>query len=149
LSGILEGDSSDADPEEELNNIYTKVLENSISAHLEHGEKDKAYEVLREALGAIVTLFSPLPTLSLAQLLKMREQNVGAMLGGLYSILDIPQGSSRPVRLHHPSLRGFLLNSQRCRDVHFWVDEKKAHEALANHCMPLMSENLRSRPFIL
>lgn len=143
LSDLLESDSSDADPEEELNNIYSKVLENSISARLKQREKDKAYEMLKEALGTIVTLFSPLSASSLARLLHMPEQNVCAILGGLYSILDIPQGSSRPVRLHHPSLRDFLLNSQRCRDVHFWIDEKKAHEALANHCMRLMSKNLQ------
>ena len=143
LSNVLNGDSSDAEPKEELNNIYTKVLENSINAYLTQPEKDKFYGMLRGALGAIVTLFSPLPASSLAQLLHMPEQNVRAILEGLHSILDIPRGSSRPVRLHHPSLRDFLLNSQRCRDVHFWVDEKKAHEALANHCMRLMSKNLQ------
>jgi len=143
LSDILEDDSSNTEPEEELNNIYTKVLENSISSRLKQREKDKAYKILREALGAIVILFSPLPAPSLARMLHMPEQNVGAMLGGLHSILDIPKDPTRPVRLHHPSLRDFLLNSQRCYDRHFWVDEKKAHKALANHCMRLMSKKLQ------
>ena len=143
LLDILENDSSDTEPEEELNNIYTKVLENLISSHLKQREKEKAYEMLREALGAIVTLFSPLPAPSLARILHVPEQNVGAMLGGLHSILDIPKDPTRPVRLHHPSLRDFLLNSQRCGDRHFWVNEKKAHEALANHCIRLMSNKLQ------
>ena len=143
LSDILKNDSSDIEPEEELNEIYIKVLENLISSHLKQREKDKAYEILREVLRAIVTLFSPLPAPSLARMLHMPEQNVGAMLGGLHSILDIPKDPTQPVRLHHPSLRDFLLNSQRCGNRHFWVNEKKAHKALANHCMRLMSKKLQ------
>ncbi|KAI9775502.1 MAG: hypothetical protein M1839_001043 [Geoglossum umbratile] len=143
LSDILEGDSSDIEPEEELNIIYTKVLDNSISAHLKQREKDKAYAISREALGAIVILFSPLPAHSLARLLYMPKQKVGAMLGGLHSILDIPKDPTQPVRLHHPSLRDFLLDKQRCRDERFRVDKKKAHEALAKSCLRLMSKSLK------
>ena len=143
LLDILKNDSSNTKPEEELNNIYTKVLKNSISSRLKQREKDKAYAMLKEALGAIITLFSPLSTPSLARMLHMPEQNVGAMLGGLHSILDIPKDPTRPIRLHHPSLRDFLLNSQRYSDRHFWVDKKKAHEALANHCIRLMSKKLQ------
>ncbi|KAH0548099.1 hypothetical protein GP486_008168, partial [Trichoglossum hirsutum] len=145
LLDILEGDSSDIEPEEELNIIYTKVLDNSTSARLEQHEKDKAYAILREALGAVVILFSPLPCHSLARLLNIPEQKVGAMLGGLHSILDIPKDPTRSVRLHHPSLRDFLLNPQRCRDPHFWVDEKNTHEAFADHCIQLMSQKLNKK----
>jgi len=143
LSDILQGDSSDTEPEEELNNIYTKVLENSISSRLKQREKDEVCAILREALGAIITLYSPLPAPSLAQLLHRPEQNICGVLGSLHSILDVSPNSNQPVRLHHPSLRDFLLSSQRCQDVRFWVDEKKAHEALANHCIRLMSEKLQ------
>jgi nucleoside phosphorylase len=143
LSDILWSGSSDIEPEGKLNNIYTKVLENSISPRLKQHEKDKAYAMLREALGAIVILFSPLPAPSLSQLLDIPDQNVGVLLGGLHSILDIPKNPIQPVRLHHPSLRDFLLSSQRCSNVHFWVDEMKTHEALANHCMQLMSQKLQ------
>ena len=143
LSDVLEDDSSDADPEEELNNIYTKVLENSVSARLKQREKDKAYEMLKEALGTIVILFSPLSASSLARLLYIPEQNIYAILEDLHSILDIPQDPSQSIRLYHSSFRDFLLDSQRCRDVHFWIDEKKTHEALATHCMRLMSDMLR------
>lgn len=140
---ILKGDGSDIKPEEELNNIYTKVLNNSISAHLKQRKKDKAYKILREALGAIITLFLPLPAPSLAQMLHMHKQKVGGILGGLHSILDIPKNPAVPVRLHHPSLRDFLLSSQRCRNMHFWIDEKKAHKALVNYCIQLMSQKLQ------
>ncbi|KAI9861749.1 MAG: hypothetical protein M1813_005098 [Trichoglossum hirsutum] len=145
LSDILKGDSFEVEPEVKLNIIYTKVLDNSIIAHLKQHEKDKAYAILREALGAIVILFSPLPTYSLAQLLYMSKQKVGAILEGLHSILDIPKDLTQPVRLHHPSLRDFLLNPHRCRNPHFRVDEKNVHGALANHCIQLMSWKLNKK----
>lgn len=143
LSDILEGESSNTEPEDELNNIYTKVLENSINPRLWPREKDKAYKLVRTALGAIVVLFSPLPARSVARLLHLPENNIVARLGGVHSILDIPRESSQPVRLHHPSLRNFLLNSQRCRDVRFWVDEKKIHEDLAKSCLQVMFSCLK------
>jgi hypothetical protein len=87
--------------------------------------------MLREALRAIVILFSPLPAHS--------------MLGGLHSILDIPKDPTRPVRLHHPSLRDFLLSPQKCCNRRFCVDEKNAHEVLANHCIQLMSQKLNEK----
>ncbi|KAI9856661.1 MAG: hypothetical protein M1813_008808 [Trichoglossum hirsutum] len=145
LSNVLKGDSSNIEPEEELNNIYTKVLDNSIGARLDQREKDKAYKMSREALGSIVTLFSPLTAYSLAQMLRIPEDNVRATLGGLHSILDIPKDPTRPIRLHHPSLRDFLLSPQRCRNPHFRVDEKNAHEALANHCIQLMSQKFNKK----
>jgi AAA ATPase domain len=143
LLDILEGDSSAAEPEEELNNIYIKVLENSVNPRLKPQEKERFFKMLREALGAIILLISPLPAISLARLLRKPEDKVGIVLGHLRSILHIAKDPSRPVRLHHPSLRDFLLSPQRCRNPLFWVDEKKANEALANHCIQLMSEELK------
>ena len=143
LSDILDSDNSVSEPEEELNKIYTKVLENSISPRLRPQEKEIFCNLLRDALGVIVLLFSPLAVHSLAAFLHTPKQKVDAILRHLHSILDIPKDSRRPVRLLHPSLRDFLLDPQRCRDLHFWVDEKKAQGAVANHCIQLMSEKLK------
>ena len=145
LLGILEGDSSNIGPEDALNNIYTKVLENAVGGHLKQREKRNACKILREVLGSIVTLSSPLSAHSLTQILGMPEHSVGTMLGNLHSILDIPQDPTRPIRLHHPSLRDFLLNPQRCRDPNFWVDEINTNEALANRCIQLMSQKLNKK----
>jgi len=139
LSDILQGDSSETEPEEELNKIYTKVLENSVGARLKQREKDKAYELLRKILGAIVALYSPLSAPSLAKLLRIPEQKVRGVLGGLHAILDIPKVDPYPLRLHHPSFRDFLLDRKRCEDPNFWVNEKQAHQVLADSCIRLMS----------
>lgn len=146
LSNILKGDTSK--PEEELDKIYIQILESNVGS-LSPCEKDKVYEMLRETLGAIITLFSQLPALSIARLLDMQEKNVRNVLGGLHSILDIPKSGTQPVRLHHPSLRDFLLSSERCSNKNFWILEKVAHKALADHCIQLMSQKLGRNIFCL
>jgi hypothetical protein len=143
LLDILEDDNSATEPEEELNNIYIKVLENSVNPRLKPQEKDRLFRTLRETLGVIILLFSPLSATSLARLLRNPEEKVRTLLDRLHSILYIPKDPSLPVRLHHPSFRDFLLNRQRCHDLLIWVDERKAHEALANRCIQLMSEELK------
>ncbi len=143
LSDILEGDSSATKPEDELNKIYITVLEKSISPRLREQERTRSYTILRETLGIIVLLFSPLSAPSLAMLLHTSKEKFDAWLKHLHSILDIPKNPSRLVRLHHPSLRDFLLDPQKCRDAQFRVNEKITHGILANYCIQLMCENLK------
>jgi len=101
------------------------------------------YDALKTILGTIVVLYSPLSLLSLASLLRTPAHEAGQTLDGLHSILDLPKDQSRPIRLHHPSFRDFLLDENRCHDSRFLVDEKKAHESLADFCIQLMSKGLR------
>jgi hypothetical protein len=143
LSRVLQGDAAPKTPEQRLDEIYTTVLTSSISHRYDDTEKERLYEILRATLGAIAILFSPLSVVSLAQLLRIAQDDVDDRLHDLHSILDIPQDRARSIRLHHPSFRDFLLNKDRCGHPHFYVDAKKAHEALADHCMQLMSDKLK------
>jgi hypothetical protein len=60
LSIILEGKTFTLAPEQDLNNVYTTVLKNSIhEKHLEKKKKDR-YSVLKRVLGTVVLLYSPL-----------------------------------------------------------------------------------------
>ena len=95
--------------------------------------------MLRHVLGSIVILFSPLSADSLSRLLCTQKQEIDQTLQDLHTILDIPEDRTRPLRLHHPSLRDFLLKKSRCGDPNFWVDEKQAHRTLAESCVRLMS----------
>jgi hypothetical protein len=62
-------------------------------------------------------------------------------LNDLHAILDIANDPTRPVRLHHPSFRDFLLNQKRSEA--FWVEEHEAHQTLATQCIQIMSKSLR------
>jgi hypothetical protein len=143
LDMMLQDDTSTIAPEKHLNEIYITVLENSVYQDYTEQEKEDANKTLREILGSIVLLSSPLSADSLARLLHKPKQDVDQTLEDLHAILDIPQDRARPLRLHHPSFRDFLLNKDRCGDSHFWVDEKQTHWALANNCIQLMSTSLK------
>jgi hypothetical protein len=61
-----------------------------------------------------VVLLSPLSASSLSRLLRLPKEEVDQTFGDLYAILDIPNDQTYPICLHHPSLRDFLLNKDRC-----------------------------------
>ncbi|CAN9385388.1 unnamed protein product [Alternaria alternata] len=137
LETILRNDGkAAAAPEKHLNEIYTTVLENSIQEYTDE-EKEEQCRAIRYILGSIVALFSPLSAQSLDQLLDVAE-GVRPTLEDLHAILDIPNSQSRPLRLHHPSFRDFLLDQKRCGD-RFYVDESSTHENLARRCREFMS----------
>ncbi len=99
--------------------------------------------MLRQILGSIAILFSPLSMCSFSRLLYVTKEDVGQTLEDLHSVLDIPKDQTQPLRLHHPSFQDFLLNNYRCKDLNFWVDEKQAHQTLADRCIGLMSTSLK------
>ena len=134
-------DSSAIPPEKRLNNIYLTVLMNPVRRNTGQ-EKRKWYKLIRETLGAIILLFSPLSASSLVKLLDVSEGDIDQKLNELHSILDVPQDQTRPVRLHHPSFREFLLNKDRC-GPNFWVADEQAHQKLAGSCIRLMNACLK------
>ena len=144
LNAILQSSSSvPTAPEKHLDEIYTTVLKQSIPEEFTKEEREQASYMLRRILSCIVTLSSPLSASSLGNLLGVTKGDINQTLDDLHSILDIPEDGTRPLRLHHPSFRGFLLDQRRCADLHFWVDEKQAHQALAEACVRLMSASLK------
>lgn len=144
LGAILQGsNSAPTAPEKQLDEIYTTVLKQSIPEQFTEEEREEASYILRWILGCIVTLSSPLSTISLGKLLCVAKGDIDQTLDDLHSILDVPKDQTRPLRLHHPSFRDFLLNQKRCADSHFWVDEKQAHQTLAESCIRLMSTSLK------
>jgi hypothetical protein len=143
LSLILQGDTSGMPTEKKLDTIYLKVLEYPISRmHYEH-EKNKLCEMFKQIVGSIVIIFEALSANTLAKLLDTSKEEVDLTLHDLHSLLEVPESQEHPIRLLHPSFRDFLLDKQRCRAQHFWVDEKKAHKALAESSLRLMFNSLR------
>ena len=90
-----------------------------------------------------MTLFSPLSTQSLSKLLNISQEDVDRTLDDFYSILNIPKEATSPLRVHQPSFRDFLLNKEWCGDSKFQVNERQAHQKLANDCLRFMSNSLK------
>ncbi|MCJ1313571.1 hypothetical protein MMC25_007250 [Agyrium rufum] len=142
LSIILENSSVSVNAaENHLDEIYITVLRNCISPEYSYEEVEELLLILKNLLGSIVTLVSPLSTQSLSKLLNTAQDEVNQTMDDLHSILSIPKDPTLPLRLHHPSFRDFLFEKTRCDE--FWVDEKQAHQILADHCIRLMSALLK------
>jgi hypothetical protein len=143
LSSVLQSNGSVTEPEKHLNEIYITVLRHSTPTKFSGKEEEEFYNKLRYMLGSIVVLLSPLSTHSLSTLLHISEDDIDETLEDLHAILDIPKDQIRPLLLHHPSFRDFLLNKDRCNDPKFWVDERRAHQTLTDDCIRLMSNSLK------
>jgi hypothetical protein len=126
-------------PTAELDTIYTQILQHSIKGVGEGKDKEQLSEDFKQIIGSIVVLSGPLSPAALGKLLERDQEAIYLRLRHLRSVLNVPDDQNAPIRLLHPSFRDFLLDKQRCCDPHFWVDEKKAHTALADYCMWLMS----------
>jgi hypothetical protein len=147
VQSLLEGSKPSTAPEEHpeahLDELYTTVLKKSIRPGYSVTDKEALYGMLRYILGSIIVLLSPLSASSLYKLLHVTEQKMNQALKDLHAILDIPKVNAHPLRLHHASFRDFLLDSKRCGDPNFRVDEKQTHRTLAESCIQLMSTSLK------
>jgi hypothetical protein len=130
-------------PEKHLDEIYTTVLMHSIPPEYTDEEKEESYRMLRQVLGSVVILFATLSIYSLSRLLRAPQEDLDQTVEDLHSILNIPKDKTQPLRLHHPSFRDFLLKNSRCQDPNLWVEEKHAHQMLAEGCIQLMSNVMK------
>jgi NACHT domain len=141
LSLILEGDTTLISSESKLDKIYTTILAHSVGGEYNEGKQGQC-ERFRETVGSIIILFDSLPAVTLTTLLNKSKKEIDQSLDGLGSILQVSDSRNYPIRVLHFSFRDFLIDKQRCTDQRFWVDEKKAHEALAENCLRLMFNTL-------
>lgn len=145
LAEILESCRSYVPPEEHLNSLYLFVLQQSIDSSLESHHREIMCQEIRIVLGSLVVLFAPLAFDPLARLIdqSVAKENLSDTLVLFESILDVPEDRLRPIRLHHPSFREFLLTAERCNDLSFRVDECHAHMAIHKRSIDLMLEYFR------
>lgn len=145
LEEILRPEENSSEPADRLDTIYKTVLENAVNQpQWRQRERENVVSGLREVLGTLVMLYSTVPFLSLQHFFQSSDQRkIESVLSLLGSILDVPADHARAIRLHHPSLRDFLLSKDRCEGSGFWVDEGEAHSSLAAACIRIMNKALR------
>jgi hypothetical protein len=139
----LGSDISSSAPERGLDLIYIRVLQTSIADEATADEIIIHCRFLKTVLSLLAVLSSMLSVHALAALLQRSEHEVASALFPLHSIIDVPNESDMPIRLHHASVRDFLLSSRRCSDTRFYADEKRAHTVLAMRCLVLMDQQLK------
>ncbi len=143
LSIILQDDVVGDSPTSRLDNMYTQVLRYSVLRNKVDKEKDRLSKRFKQIVGPIVILFDVLTSQALANLLSTSESQLDVTLNSLHSVLNIPKDKSLPIRLLHPSFRDFLVDTQRCQDTNFGIDESMVHEDLAQSCLLVMSRFLK------
>ena len=144
LKKLIDGHDPNDGPQKQLDQIYLTVLEDSISEEYDEEERDEFLEQLRVVLGSIIILRSPLSKASLANLLHVKTDVVTDTLADLHTILLIPKENKDDIRLHHATVRDFLLDKSRCKNLDFWVDSRQVHLLLAKNCLRLMSRMKRN-----
>jgi len=140
LSLILSATKSSLSATEHLDGIYTALLQHSVLGKRGFQECEQLAGRFRQVVGSIVVMFNTMPARNLAQLLQIPSKTISRTLDSLHSVLNVPENESQPVRLFHLSFRDFLLDSQRCSDSRFQIDEKERHTSLFRRCMEHISQ---------
>lgn len=145
LQAILSSQSSDGmekidDEYTKLTSIYHPVLKHAVSQK-ESKELRCWMNDFRRIVGAIVLLFSPLSSVSLAKLISSEKAKVQSRLSTLHSVLSVPKDSDAPVQLLHLSFRDFLVDHSASND--FWIDEAAGNTRLAKDCLECMNRELK------
>jgi len=140
LSLVLSATKSPLSATAHLDGIYTTLLQHSALGKRGFQESERLAGRFRQVVGFIVVMLNTMPARNLAQLFQIPFKMVAVTLDSLRSVLNVPEDESQPVRLFHPSFRGFLLDSQRCSDSRFQIDEKERHISLFRKCMEHISQ---------
>ncbi|KAF8432526.1 hypothetical protein BGX38DRAFT_1276683 [Terfezia claveryi] len=140
LSVILEEghDIPPTSPTEYLDDMYTKLLHHSFIGKKQSCEADYLTARFRSIVGSIIIMFDIMAAQEMAKLLNLRT--ISPAIAPLSSVINIPEVESQPIRLFHASFRDFLLDSQRCLDSRFWIDQKEKHINLFRECMRILSD---------
>ncbi|PWY70883.1 WD domain protein [Aspergillus sclerotioniger CBS 115572] len=128
--------------ESKLDGTYLPVLDRLVSKYNGTTQK-QLIQGVREVVGTIILLESPLSFTSLSKLMGISTQSIHARLNSLHSVLYIPNNDILPVRLFHQSFRDFLLDPSTRGKSPFWVDEKGMNQTIFISCLSVMREDLK------
>lgn len=137
------GESEEQSSEQRLDQMYIQILESSVFGDCNEKERNLLSRRFRDTVGPIILLFDSPSTIVLKSLFPTLSETIDITLEPLKSLLDVPDDGKMPIQLLHPSFRDFLIDQERCRAEHFWVDQKKTHHIIAKQCLHLMSNNLK------
>ena len=131
---------------EELDQMYTIVVNGSVTGKLTEEEDQHFRRQFRRVVGSIILLYNPLSVLELHKLLLDSDiespSTINHILNPLQAVLNISSTDHQPIQLLHLSFRDFLLDNRRCKDPRFCVDESQIHNDLATSCLRLISSSV-------
>lgn len=142
LSNLYALGSSNSRAEQELDHIYTTVLENSFNGHLDAEETIILQQRFQKVVGSIMVLFDAFNLSHLAAIIDEPKSRIMSVLNTLGSVLDISEDDKSKIDTLHPSFRDFLLDSKRCCDEKFQIPTRQLHYELFERCLVIMRSSL-------
>jgi hypothetical protein len=129
ICGSVDSSNFATNPFALLDELYGHVLKSS-------EETERAISIL----GAIFYLnTNQSPTLEILQaLLQLEPEDITMIFWDLHSIVHIPVSDKKPIRFYHASLRDFLMDRHRSRNL--YIDGSKAHSFLLNLCIQTLTD---------
>lgn len=128
--------------EQDLDCIYTTVLEYSLSGKICPGEAIMLQQRFQKVVGSIMILFDAFTLGDLVTIIGEPRSMVMSMLNNLGSVLDISEDDEKQINILHPSFRDFLLDSARCSNKRFAISTKQLHYDLFERCLAIMHSSL-------
>jgi hypothetical protein len=127
--------------------MYLMILKGSMSDDFSAQEAQEVNLRLRQVVGSVILLFENLSAKELARMLFPCVLNgevlVQDTLDSLHAIFDVPEDLSTPIQMLHLSVRDFLVDTTRCTDVRFQIDQRQTHLDLFGRCLELMEGSLQ------
>ncbi|CAE6486418.1 unnamed protein product [Rhizoctonia solani] len=119
-----------------LDRLYTTVLEAVFTSRLSRTEKQQ----MQSVLWMVVCAREPISVVTIAQLASLDEQQVWTALQSLQSVVHVPEDNSLISALH-TSFPEYMLHRLRSKGFH--CDEPKSNEMLAYRCFHVMKSELK------
>ena len=111
-----------------LDEMYLMILESSIRGDFSVQEAHEVTLHLRQVMGSLVLLFNNLSAEELTRILFPSVLNCGVLvqstLDSLHGIFDVLEDLSKPIQMLYLSVRDFLVDTNRCTDVRFQINQR-------------------------
>ena len=130
---------------EALDEMYSIVLDSSMKGDFSAEEEHEFTRRLRKVVGSAVLVFDNLSAEELARLLFPMSTGgavVQQTLDSLHAVFDVPEEVNKPIQMLHLSFRDFVVDSARCYDLRFQINEQQVHHDLSDRCLDLMEQSL-------
>jgi hypothetical protein len=128
LEQVYQGRATKHKSTDMLDEMYLMILESSIRGDFSVQEAHEVTLHLRQVMGSLVLLFNNLSAEELTRILFPSVLNGGVLvqstLDSLHGIFDVLEDLSKPIQMLYLSVRDFLVDTNRCTDVRFQINQR-------------------------
>jgi hypothetical protein len=140
LTELLEQPASHAQVQYQMvDQLYIQLLEGACEVQATDG--NQVCTQISTVAATLALLAEPLSSAAMSELLGLPQDRTRGVLSRLSALTFVD--SAFFVRLYHPSFQDFILNSDRCTDKRFHVDEARHHSLLAQRCLHILNTQLK------